>query len=111
MVKLLGVISSGISVALFAIQVGDGVIKLKDFWDAVHNALEDIKYLLDELETLSLILADIGTNDEQRDLRLIGQKSERKCLQLCQKWSILEGVVREFKKMGKGKGMGDLRLC
>jgi hypothetical protein len=113
MAELLGVIASGISVASIAIQVGDSVLKLKSFWDTITNAPEDIKYLINEIETLSLILSDIGKSEKQGDLPLVGLESAKKCLELCEKGSgILEAVVKELdEKIGKGKRIGGFKAA
>jgi len=111
MAELLGVVASGISVASLAIQVVDSVLKLRECWDAIKNAPEDIRYLIDEIETLSLILSDVGNNETQGDLPLIGQESAKRSLELCQKGSdILHEVVKGLDdQIGKGKKIGGFK--
>lgn len=55
---------SGVSVASLALQVGDCVMRLKGFWDAVKDAPEDIKHLIEEIQTLSLVLSDFETSEQ-----------------------------------------------
>jgi hypothetical protein len=113
MAELLGVVASGISIASIAIQVSDSVFKLKEFWDTVKSAPEDIKNLIDEIQTLSLILSDVGNSTTPDELTLVGQESAKKCLDLCQKGShILEGVLREIDgNLGKGKRTGGFKAA
>jgi hypothetical protein len=113
MAEVLGVVASGISIASIAIQIGDSAFKLKEFWDTVKEAPEEIKYLIDEIETLSLILSDIGNSEQQGDLTLVGRESAKKSLEFCQKGSaILEGVVKELdEKIAKGKRIGGIKAA
>ncbi|KUJ17096.1 uncharacterized protein LY89DRAFT_71983 [Mollisia scopiformis] len=59
----LGLIASGMGIASLGIQIGSGIIKLKQLWDDVNDAPEDIKYLLEEIETLSDLLSSTDEND------------------------------------------------
>jgi hypothetical protein len=49
--------------ASHALQVGDCIIPLKGFWDAVKDAPEEIKHLIEEIETLSLVLSDFENGE------------------------------------------------
>ena len=55
----LGVIASGIGIASLALQVGDSILKLKKVWDSIKEAQDEIRYLIDEIEILHLVLSDI----------------------------------------------------
>jgi hypothetical protein len=59
MAELLGAVASGVGVVSFAFQVTESIQKLKAFYSLVRSAPAEILFLLDELETLSLILEDI----------------------------------------------------
>jgi hypothetical protein len=113
MAEILGVVASGISIASIAIQIGESALKLKEFWDTVKEAPEEIKYLIDEIETLSLILSDIGNSEQQGDLPLVGKESAKKSLEFCQKGAaILKGVVKELdEKIAKGKRIGGFKAA
>jgi hypothetical protein len=113
MAEILGVVASGISIASIAIQIGESALKLKEFWDTVKEAPEEIKYLIDEIETLSLILSDIGNSEQQGDLHPIGKESAKKSLEFCQKGAaILEGVVKELdEKIANGKRIGGFKAA
>jgi hypothetical protein len=90
----LGIAASGIGIASLALQVGDCIVRLKGFWDAVKDAPEEIKHLIEEIETLSSVLSDFETS-EQPELNL-GHESTSRCLQFCKKAvGILDSVVME----------------
>jgi hypothetical protein len=90
----LGIAASGIGIASLALQVGDCVVRLKGFWDAVKDAPEEIKHLIEEIETLSSVLSDFETG-EQPELNL-GCESTSRCLQFCKTAAeILDSVVKD----------------
>jgi hypothetical protein len=91
----LGIVASGMGIASLALQVGDCIVRLKGFWDAVKDAPEEIKHLIEEIETLSIVLSDFETS-EQLELNL-GRESTSRCLQLCKKAiGVLDSVVKEL---------------
>lgn len=59
MAELVGVVSSAITFTTLAVQVGKSVKTLKDYWDLMRDAPDDIKWLLREVEMFSSIMADI----------------------------------------------------
>jgi hypothetical protein len=105
----LGIAASGIGIASLALQVGDCIVRLKGFWDAVKDAPEEIKHLLEEIETLSSVLSDFETN-EQPELDL-GHESTSRCLEFCKKaLGILDSVVKEVEaNMRKRKRVGSVK--
>ena len=69
-------------------------MKLKSFCDAVKNAPEEIRHLIEEIETLSLVLSE-SESSEQPGLQVRPDSTSR-CLQFCQKaTSILSGLVKD----------------
>jgi hypothetical protein len=95
----LGVAASVIGIASLAIQVGNCVLKLKEFCDSVKEAPKDIMYITEEIEALSLVLLEIGTIDKQGGLPEIPSASATKCLDLCRKGlDVLKTVVTELDK-------------
>jgi hypothetical protein len=101
-IKLSG---SGPGVASLALQIGDCVIRLKGFWDAVKEAPEEIKNLIEEIETLSLVLSGFegGENPEH------GATS--RCFQFCKRAvGILDGVVKAVEsEIAKRKRVGSVK--
>lgn len=95
MAEALGIAASGIGIASLAIQVGDCILKLKRFCDAVKNAPEEIKHLIEEIETLSLDLSE-SEGIEHPGL-YVRPDSKSRCFKFCQKaTSILSGVVKDL---------------
>jgi hypothetical protein len=59
MAEVIGVVASGISIVQLAGQVTACTLKLKAYWDEVKEAPTEIKYLVREIDALSLILSQI----------------------------------------------------
>jgi len=94
MAEALGIAASGVGIASLAIQLGNSILKLKSFCDAVKNAPEEIRHLIEEIETLSLVLSE-SESSEQPGLQVRPDSTSR-CLQFCQKaTSILRSVVKD----------------
>lgn len=111
MAEILGIVTGGFGVASFAIRIVESALKLKEYYMAIKDAPDDVRYLIDEIETLSLIIADIGNNERQSDLPSVASQSSQKCFELCQKASlILEAVVRELDEtIAKRKKIGGVK--
>ncbi|KAI9651044.1 hypothetical protein NHQ30_001081 [Ciborinia camelliae] len=91
----LGVAGSAIGIASFVIQLGDGILKLKEFWDSVKDAPEEILRTLDELDTMRIVLAEIEENLGDHTASPAAIKS----LQLCKKgMDVLNKVVKEMER-------------
>jgi hypothetical protein len=56
---VIGVVASGISIVQLAGQVTACTLKLKAYWDEIKEAPTEIKYLVREINALSLILSQI----------------------------------------------------
>ncbi|TVY41704.1 hypothetical protein LOCC1_G005526 [Lachnellula occidentalis] len=92
----LGVAASAISIVSIAIQVGDSIIKLKDFWNHVKEAPEEIKWLMEEIETLGLVLSGVESSKAHDDPPHLEPAFASRCLELCRTGAgILEAVVKE----------------
>jgi hypothetical protein len=105
----IGVAGSGLGIASLALQLGDCIARLKSFWNAVKDAPEDIKYLLEEIETLSFVLSDFEANDEPELNQ--GHEATPKCFQFCKKAvGILEGVIKEVEaEIKKRRRVGSVK--
>ncbi|TGO38231.1 hypothetical protein BHYA_0079g00320 [Botrytis hyacinthi] len=91
----IGIIASGMGVASLGLQLMDGIRKLKQFWDEVKEAPEDIQYALEELETLSLVLSDIHISNS--NLPSIPSATVTRCLELCRRGTdILNTIVKDL---------------
>lgn len=79
----LGIIASGMGIVSFAIQISDSVLRLKIFFGSVKEAIEEIRYLIEEIQTLGLVLSELAA-----DFALVTIP------QLENAWSFVPGVQR-----------------
>ncbi|KAE8452633.1 hypothetical protein EG329_013892 [Mollisiaceae sp. DMI_Dod_QoI] len=100
----IGLIASGMGIASLGIQIGSGIIKLKQLWDDVKDAPEEIQYLLDEIETLSQVLSAVDDNEGL-------PQSAAKSLELCSKGAtLLKSILDDLQaSVGKRKRLGGLK--
>ncbi|KAB8288474.1 hypothetical protein EYC80_010139 [Monilinia laxa] len=59
MAEALGAVASGISVAQLAGNITSSIIKLKNYWDQIQDAPDDIAFLVRELDTHHFVLRSI----------------------------------------------------
>ena len=59
MAEAIGIASGAITFATVVVQVGQSILTLKNCWDEMRDAPHDIRKLVEEIELLGLILADI----------------------------------------------------
>ena len=87
MAEAIGVIASGIAVGSLAAGITSSIVKLKSYWDQVQNAPEDMHDLLEELEVLGHLLADIADDQQQNSMSglIFDSTAISRCLQHCQK--------------------------
>jgi hypothetical protein len=102
---------SGLGMASLALRVGDCVVRLKLFWDAVKDAPEEIKHLIDEIETLSLVLSDFETSESSEPEPTIGHEAMSKCFQFCKTAvGILETVAKQVEaEIKKRRRVGSVK--
>lgn len=68
MAQVIGVVSSAITFATVIAQVIESIITIKDCWSQFRDALDDLQYLMRDLELFGLILAEIEEDLSQKDL-------------------------------------------
>ena len=87
MAELVGVIASGISIGTLVAQITSSLIKLKSYWDQLPDAPRDIKDLIDELELITSLIADMEDDQRRNPLSSTiltsSPNSISKCLQSC----------------------------
>lgn len=102
-------ITGFVGVAGVGIQLFDVVQRVAAFIDNVRGAPEDIKYLLDEIQTLRLVLSD----HFNRHYAIHGKESEavEKCVKHCWDSAVhLEKVLAELNAtVQKRKTIGSLK--
>jgi hypothetical protein len=88
-------IASAMGIASFGITLLDGIKKAKEFWDAMKEAPDDMKYALKELDALKLVLEDIRMHDT--DPAPIAPMAASQCLTLCREGvEMLEKLVQDL---------------
>ena len=88
--------ASGMAVVSLAIQLGDSVKKLCEFWDSVIEAPGDIGMILADLELLSNILAEIAREEQH------SQPDNNLVLALNGCWSYVNILTALLDKMEPG---------
>jgi hypothetical protein len=103
----LGIIASGMGIVSLAIQIGDSVLRLKNFLESVKEAPEEIRYLIEEIQTLGLVLSELAA-----DSALVTIPSVGKCMELCSRSAeILAGIAKELDKdIGKKRRTGGIKV-
>ncbi|KAF7900456.1 uncharacterized protein EAF01_007758 [Botrytis porri] len=106
----IGIIASGMGVASMGLQLMDGIRKLKQFWDEVKEAPEDIQYTLEELDALSLVLSDMHITNS--NLPSIPSATVTKCLELCRRGTnILNTTVNDLNRaISKRRKIGSAKV-
>ena len=61
--------ASGITIGSLATGVASNIVKLKLFWDQVHDASDDVRDLIEELENLNSILADMESDQRRNPMQ------------------------------------------
>ena len=112
MAEMLSIVTGGVGIASLAIQMGDSVMKLKNFRNAVEEAPEEVKYLIEEIEALSLVLSEIGANENEDDMAQISAVSLKKCLELCRRGAeVLSTVARQAEQeIVEKKRVGSVKM-
>ncbi|KAM3077073.1 hypothetical protein ACMFMF_004989 [Clarireedia jacksonii] len=105
-----GIIASGMGIASLGLQLLDNVKKLKEFWDSVKEAPDDVRHALTELEILRTIIDAIPKNDA--DMPAIPAASSAECLKLCyQVLTLLEELLRDMsQRIEKRITRGSIRV-
>jgi hypothetical protein len=82
MAELVGVISSGIAIGGLAAQAAKSIAKLKNLWDEVREAPEDIEELINEAHILARILVSLE-NEHHGEINLEQHVLRDNCLRYC----------------------------
>ena len=87
MAEVLGAVASGVTMGALAGQIALSVLKLKSFLEAIKDAPENIRFLIDEIESVQFLLADIEDGFPQNPYaeRLVQNHSISRCLLLCER--------------------------
>jgi hypothetical protein len=109
MAEILAIVSGGVSIASFAVQISEKVIQIKRFLDTVKSAPLEVKELLEEIEILNETLLDLEEQNHQTvDDRVI-KCCESHCRQAAQLIAeLLNGLLD---KIGKRRSRGSISFA
>jgi len=102
---LLGVVTSGMGITSLGIQIGENLMKIKDFWDDFKDVPGEIDYMLEEIQILTLLFSDVETTMRAKP------DTFSRCLELCNRGLLtLQTLVGELDlKVKKSRRIGGVR--
>lgn len=65
MAEVIGLAASGIAIGTLAAQINSSAAKLKSYYDQIESASEDLQDLIEELNIVQILIADIEHDQEQ----------------------------------------------
>lgn len=85
MAEAIGIVASSITIGTLATGITSSIFRLKSYWDQIQDAPDDIRDLLEELEDLGYIIADIEEDQQQNPMSsiILDSTSSSRCLQRC----------------------------
>ena len=85
MAEAIGVVASGIAIGTLATRIINSIVKLKSYLDQLQDAPKDFQDLIEELDILSLVLADMEDDQRQNPMSslILDSTSTSRCLQQC----------------------------
>jgi hypothetical protein len=108
MAEVLAIAASGVNLVQLAGQVATNIIKLKCYWDQVKEAPAEIQLLVDEIDSLNLVLCHMQSDQTEDTMphSVFGNTAKiiSKSLELCQKGADeLSRLVDELAEKINGK--------
>ena len=87
MAEVVGLVASSISIGTFAAQITSSIVKLKSCWDELQDIPEDVQDLIEDLEVLYHLLADIEEDLQRNPVSslLLDNTSTSRCLFQCKR--------------------------
>lgn len=93
----MSVVSAGMGIASFGLQVADSAFKLKQFLDDIKNAPEELAYIAGKIERQHLLLETIKSYT-LRNVTPVDPAISQRCIAYCDKLSAdLKVAVEEIK--------------
>jgi hypothetical protein len=111
-VAVVGGVASGVSLASFALQLLDTVVKLRRLWADIKVAPEEVIELLSEIEVLAGLLGTIKDVHTPMPGNAMFDAIFNRCFSLCEQGARnLERLARDLEKLIKQKRtMGAFRV-
>ena len=87
MAEAIGIAASSIAIGQLTTAITISIVKLKSYWDEVQDAPGDVRDLIEELEDLGYLLADIEDDQRQNPVSslILDPTSTSRCLQHCKR--------------------------
>ena len=114
MAEVLGTVASGAGIFALAVQLGDSIKKLNEFWNNYKDSPEDMRRTTEDLEILKLVIEDISENyNSQQYLSIRTKKVVEKAIQYCEAGAKnLKAIVEDFERLSMvGKKRAALRAA
>ena len=99
MAEVIGVVASGISIAGLVVQIAQSVMKLKSYWNDFKEAPEEIRSMVEEIESVYLLLCDIEEDQRRNPISkiVLDTTSTSRCLDHCRRGAdSLKRIVDEL---------------
>jgi len=87
MAEIVGLVASGISITTLAVQIANSLAKLKSYWTDIIEAPEEITLLIEELDGLYDLLADIDKHQHRNPVSstVLNGTSISRCQENCRR--------------------------
>lgn len=87
MAEIVGLVASGISITTLAVQIANSLAKLKSYWNDIIEAPEDITLLIEEIDGLYDLLADIDKHQHRNPISstVVKGTSIWRCQEYCRR--------------------------
>ena len=85
MAEAIGIVASSVTIGTLVTGITSSICKIRSYWDQIQDAPEEIRDLLEELEDLGCIIADIEEDQQRNPISsiILDSKSSTRCLQRC----------------------------
>lgn len=85
MAEIIGLAASGIAIGILAAQITSSAAKSESYYDQIETASEDLQDLIEELNIVQILIADIEHDQEQNPVssEILDSSSTSSCLQYC----------------------------
>lgn len=108
MAEIVGLAASVISIASFAIQLGDSVQKACTFWDSIEDGPDDIRRISADLRWLATFLRVIKHNNKSSTTNNVQDELLREVLESVKK--DIDALASLVAELSKAIGPGQTRM-
>lgn len=108
MAEVVGVISGSLTLAGVVTSLADSIIKLKDCWDQIREAPDDLRWMVREIEVFGRVLVDMRADITQESTAsiLLKNRPMLDSLEMCVEATrdldrLISDLGRGFKSQGR----------